>query len=231
MSRNGPLFTLLGGGALAAVLLVTSINASNDEPPSSDPALAGGAAEQTPATPDATGEATPDGTPEPDPSADPGAGVVDEEEAVTYVGWTDDDEATVAIIVEGDEATAYVCDGDAVEVWLRGDASDGALNLTADDGDVLTGGYDQDQAEGETTAAGFDYDFTIERVDAPEGLYQVAATISGAEVDGGWIVLPDGTQVGLLTVDGVTQPAPALDPGTGQVTIDGRLVVAGRLGG
>jgi hypothetical protein len=36
---------------------------------------------------------------------------------------------TVDITVTGDEAVAYVCDGDSLEMWLRGSASNGALAL------------------------------------------------------------------------------------------------------
>ena len=36
---------------------------------------------------------------------------------------------TVDITVTGDEAVAYVCDGESLEMWLRGSARDGALDL------------------------------------------------------------------------------------------------------
>jgi serine/threonine-protein kinase len=49
-------------------------------------------------------------------------------------------------------------------------------------------------------------------------------------VVGGWIVLPDGTQVGALNVDGQTQPAPALDVESGQATVNGTVVTPERLG-
>jgi hypothetical protein len=66
----------------------------------------------------------------------------------------------------------------------------------------------------------------LRQVNPPRGLYRVADTIDGAEVTGGWIVLPSGRQVGLLTVDGRSRPAPGLDPVTGRVTIGGHTLTA-----
>lgn len=215
MTRKGPLVTLLCGAALAGVLLVASINAAGggDEP---DPALAGGASPTPP--------------PEPEPAQTGTPAPAQEEEPVTYVGYVDGGTASVAIIITGGEATAYVCDGAAAEAWLTGTAREGELRLDGDAGS-LTASYDVDQASGETTAQGRDWTFTVESVDPPEGLYRFADTVvGGAEVDGGWIVLPDGTQIGLLTVDGETAPAPALDPATGQVEVAGQAVTADRLG-
>jgi serine/threonine-protein kinase len=51
----------------------------------------------------------------------------------------------------------------------------------------------------------------VPRVSAPSGLYRAAARLRNAEIKGGWIVLPDGSQVGVLTRDGVPGPAPSLD--------------------
>ena len=136
----------------------------------------------------------------------------------------------MAIIITGEEAIAYVCDGVAVEAWLAGSAIDGELSLRGEGGS-LTGSYDDDRVVGQATASGREWTFGFGSVAAPEGLYRFADTIvGGAQVDGGWIVLPDGTQVGALNVDGQTQPAPALDVETGQVTIDGTAVVPERLG-
>jgi hypothetical protein len=217
MSRKGPLLTLLGGGALALVLLVASINAATSR---NDPGqdLAGAGQESPSPAPEESPE--PAGTPEPEEAPEP----------VTYVGYVDGGGASVAIIIDGDDATAYVCDGVTVEVWLNGPARNGEMFLTADNGE-LTASFDETQASGRTTALGREWTFTIAQVAAPEGLYAFAGTIiGGAEVDGGWIVLPDGTQIGVLTVDGQTGPAPELDLTTGQVEIGGQLVTVDRRG-
>lgn len=214
MTRKGPLITLLGGVALAGALLAASMHAAgrDGEP---EAALAGGASPTASPAPSPPAE-----TPTPAPDGDP----------TTYVGYVDQGGASVAIIIDGDQATAYVCDGVRVEAWLHGRAHNGELLLDGDDGQ-LVGSYDDQQAAGRTIAQGQEWTFAVDLVSPPEGLYQFADTVvGGAEVDGGWIVLPDGTQVGLLTVDGDTGAAPPVDPDTGEVEIAGQSVTAERLG-
>jgi len=60
----------------------------------------------------------------------------------------------------------------------------------------------------------------------PPGLYRATATVRGAKIDGGWIVLPGGKQVGVVERDGTPSAAPEIDPETGAVTIDGQKIVA-----
>jgi serine/threonine-protein kinase len=208
------MLTLLGGAVLAGGLLVANILVTGDDP-AGDPVAAGG----TPTTP-----AEPTATPTPEP-----AEVPEPTEPVTYVGYVDGGGASVALVLDGEDATGYVCDGE-IEAWLTGPTGSGELALRGDGGE-LTAKFDESSATGEVTAGGQTWTFAIAQVDPPEGLYRVADTIlGGAEVDGGWIVLPDGTQIGVLTLDGQSQPAPRLDPATGAVTIDGRPVTADRVG-
>jgi hypothetical protein len=221
--RSGPVITLLAGTGLAAALLVASMVAANSDGAEPAERPVAGDASPTPA-PSPTG---PDASPGPDGAAEEAAV---EPPPVTYVGWVDSGGASVAIIVTGDEAIGYVCDGATAEAWLQGSADGDQLRLTGDGGE-LTASYDGDRATGETTVAGRTWSFTAEQVDQPEGLYRFADTVAGgAEVDGGWIVLPDGSQVGVVTVDGTPQPAPALDPATGAAIVDGTRVTAERQG-
>jgi serine/threonine-protein kinase len=227
MTRKGPLITLLGGGALAAMLLVAGMNAAS--PGNNDAELAAGDTPPTGAPESGEASASPAA---PDAAASPPAPPAEEPEAVTYVGNVDGDAASVAIVVTGDEATAYVCDGSAVEAWLTGAARNGELVLDGEDGS-LVGSYDADQASGEVTAFDQSWTFTVEFVEQPEGLYRFADTIAGgAEVDGAWIVLPpDGRrQVGLVTVNGETAPAPELNPQTGEVVLGGSVVKVDQVG-
>lgn len=231
MARNGPLFTLLSGAVLGIGLLVGAMAATPDE----DPTAAEAAAESTPgddATPSPTPEPTAEPTPEPtaEPTPEPST-PADEPEPVTYVGYVDGGGASVAVIVTGDEAIAYVCDGASVEAWLSGSAEDGRLDLTGERG-TLTGTLGDQQASGEAVADGITWTFTVEEVAPPEGLYRFADTIAGgAEVVGGWIVLPDGTQVGAVNVDGETGPASEIDLDTGEVSVEGVVVTPERVTG
>lgn len=216
MTRTGPLLTLLAGAAVAAGLMIANTVVTPGEPddPGDDLAAAGA----TPSAPPAPGPTGAVPSPSPEPA-----------EPVTYVGRTDDGAAAVAIVLSGQDATGYVCDG-VIEAWLTGPADPAELDLRGEGGE-LTARYDRTSATGTVTAGERTWSFTIEQVPPPEGLYRVADSIlGGAEVDGAWIVLPDGTQVGLLTVDGQSQPAPALDPDTGTVTIDGATVTTDRVG-
>ncbi|HEY8471972.1 MAG TPA: hypothetical protein VIL37_04985 [Natronosporangium sp.] len=222
MASKGPLLTLLGGGVLAGGLLIASVTAAAEGPGDGGEQVAAGATQTEP----------PPATAEPSPSPEPTATPTEQAEPLTYVGEVDGGGASVAIVIEGEEAVAYVCDG-VNEAWLSGVAADGELRLTGNDGSdaELVGSYDQDSAEGAATAGGVSWTFTIEQVDPPEGLYRIADTIlGGAEVAGGLIVLPDGRQIGVATVDGEAGPAPRLDPRTGRVTVGDDPVTADRVG-
>jgi hypothetical protein len=249
MARNGPLVTLLAGGALGVGLLLASTAATPEQPELGEEPVAGVTdsptadpsepeAEPTDEQGDELGEPeatdTPDedvGEQEPADSTEPAQPPAEASEPVTYVGYVDSGEASVAVIVDGaGEAIAYVCDGVGSEAWLSGPATDGQVELSGERGS-LSATYDGFVVEGQTTVDGNSWTFSIALVEPPDGLYRFADTISGgAEVVGGWIVLPDGDQVGLVTVDGETAPAEMLDVETGQVTIDGDIVTAERQG-
>jgi serine/threonine-protein kinase len=228
MARKGPLLTLLGGGVLAGILLVANVMATAEEP-DLDGDLAGAqGAPPTTAAPEPAPTDTEEPTPEPTFSEEPTAEPSPEPD--TYVGRTDDEAAAVALVFNGDEVTGYVCDG-VTEAWMNGEVTvDGELELTGEEAE-LTATYDGDSAQGEVTAGGQTWSFEIEFVAPPDGLYRVADSIlGGAEVDGAWIVLPDGTQIGVLTVRGDSRPAPELDTEAGEVTVDGDSVPVDRLG-
>jgi hypothetical protein len=143
----------------------------------------------------------------------------------TFVGEVDGGAGTLAVVDHGGEATAYFCDGASLEAWLGGSFTAGRLRLSGDNG-ALRGSFNGRQATGSVLVEGQRFGFTLRQVSPPRGLYRVADTIDGAEVAGGWIVLPGGRQIGVLTVDGRSRPAPRLDPATGRVTIDGRTLTA-----
>lgn len=153
LGRHGPLITLLAGAGLAAALLVASMvaaSAGGNPGTGADPQLAG------------------DATPSPPPPAEPAAPAEPPAEpteppAATYVGWVDGGGVSVAIIVTGDQATAYVCDGSAVEAWLHGTASGGYLQLAGDGGELVAR-YDRNRVVGQTAVAGRSWSFSIARV-------------------------------------------------------------------
>lgn len=203
-----PLLTLLGGVTLGAVVLALSVHATggNDEPPV--PAAA----------PTATAVAGASAAPSPSPTQTP--------INATWAGRLT--AGTLAISVQDDVAVAYLCDGAAIEAWLQGTAAGGRLDLAGRAGETLSGTFGEGRASGQIKIDDQVLPFTVTAVTAPSGLYRAAATVRGAQVDGGWIVLADGTQVGLVTVDGIAQPAPPLDTATGRVTVDGDVLTPTR---
>jgi hypothetical protein len=59
--------------------------------------------------------------------------------------------------------------------------------------------------------------FAIKEAKPPAGLYRAR----GAKTTIGWIILPDGSQVGIETSGEESGPAPELDPDNPSVTVDG----------
>lgn len=196
MGRKGPLITLLAGGALATGLMVANVNVT-DPPP--DPVLAGGALAPSPTPPASASPPAEASQAPPEDAEEAGdyAAPEEPEEPVSYVGYVDGGGVSVAILLAGEDTTAYVCDGGELERWLFGEPGDGELTLTNDRGDVLTATVDDEVAEGELTVDGRRWTFTVKGVPGDAGLEKFAATVQGgAEVEDGAIVLPDGRRFG-----------------------------------
>jgi hypothetical protein len=136
---------------------------------------------------------------------------------VVYAGRTDDDSAAIAVAILGDQAAAYLCDGRDVESWLRGTVKGDEISLTSKKGASLEARLVHGALEGKIEVADKDLHFTITEAKPPGGLYRAR----GAKTTIGWIILPDGSQVGIQTTGEESTPAPELDPGNPQVTVDG----------
>ncbi|MFF2995612.1 hypothetical protein ACFVTC_13710 [Streptomyces sp. NPDC057950] len=219
MKRPGPLLTLLAGLLLAVFMLSLNATTGVRNASSSRPRTPGTAPPAS-ATP---GKAT--SPPSPSPSASPSASPVPNAD---YAGRTDDDSSAVAVSLRDGRAIAYFCDGHDKESWLKGDVGgDGTMRLTGKNGAGLDGRLrDGRRIRGTVELGGRRYAFTADKAVKPSGLYRATATVRGAELDGGWIVLPGGRQVGILDRDGEPSAAPVIDPETGAVTVDGRKLTA-----
>lgn len=143
-----------------------------------------------------------------------------------YIGRTAGREATLAIAVNGAKAVAYICDGRRVEAWLTGTFTSGQLVLRSRTGERLTGVATAKDASGELTLRGRSLRFTAIVTGPPAGLYRAKNTTSTI----GWIVLPDGSQVGIDN-DGTPAAAPPLDPATRSATVNGVAVSAQSIDG
>ncbi|WP_405838583.1 hypothetical protein [Streptomyces sp. NBC_01518] len=219
MKRPGPLLTLLAGLVLGLFMLTlnatsgtkTASSSYSEAPPSASP--------KAPAKTSPTPSVTP--SPTPSPSKPPVANA-------NYAGRTDDDAASVAVSVRDGKAVAYFCDGRYKEAWLRGRVNNnGSMKLTAPNGAVLDGRIQQGKKiTGTVKDEGRPYTFTADKAVKPSGLWRATAKVRGAKIDGGWIVLPNGRQTGIVTRDGKATSAPRIDPETGAVTVDGQQLTA-----
>ncbi|WP_405815346.1 hypothetical protein OG241_12555 [Streptomyces sp. NBC_01390] len=226
MKRTGPLFTLLAGLLLALFML--SLNATTGTKPTStskadSPSYKvspSPAPPNTKASPSSSPPMTPSSSPSPSPTKAPAPNA-------DYAGRTDDDSSAVAVSLRDGHAIAYFCDGHDKESWLKGDVeADGSMKLTGGGGSVLNGTLKGRSIRGTVDIEGGHYAFTADKAVKPSGLYRATATVRGARIDGGWIVLSTGKQVGILRRDGKPSPAPRIDPETGAVTIDGQRLTA-----
>ena len=227
MTHRSPLVTL--AGLVVAFTIFFGINLANSAPrgatgpgySSASPSASSLDQSSDTPSPPATQQASPTATPGETATAEPEGDQFPDK--VVYAGRTDDDGAAIAVAVLGDRAAAYVCDGRNVESWMRGTARDGELNLRAKNGDTLEAKLDGSTIEGTIELGDEKLDFTIEKAKRPAGLYRAR----GSAYTIGWIVLPDGSQVGIETRDdGTSIAAPKLDPDQPDVEVNGQSVTA-----
>lgn len=243
MKPTGPVLTLLAGLGLASVLFAMGANATKEDKEARLVAAAGPSA-SAPASPGETPEATvttpaeagtsPSGTSAPagttlEPAPAPAPAAV--RPNVTWAGKVGAAKATIAISARNGGAVAYFCDGRKIEGWLLGTAADGRLDLAGSTGDTISGTFGNGRAKGTVTVRGRSWTFDVAAVKKPGGLYRSSAKVRGAKVVGGWIVLPDGSQVGVLNRGGVESPAPPIDVASGAVTVDGQALKAAQVEG
>jgi hypothetical protein len=226
VKHRSPLVTL-AAVALAFAIMFT-VNMLSGPPGSSSTGTAGPSA--APAT--ATGS-----TPSPQPTetavATPSASGSESAEdskfpaKVVYAGRTDDGPAAIAVAVLGDQAAAYFCDGRNVETWFRGTVDGGDISLKGKSGAMLQAELDGDHIKGTVKIKNDTLRFEINEAKKPAGLYRAR----GSQTTIGWIVLEDGSQLGVQTSGGDSSAAPQLDPENPQVTAGGESLDAAPVNG
>jgi len=151
-----------------------------------------------------------------------------------YAGRVGGGGGSVAVSVHGDKAIAYVCNGSTVEGWMRGKVENGKLTLTGKNKAHLTASIHTGTVTGDVEAHGTDYSFSVSTVSKSSGkssgLYQATAVVDGKTIKVGWIVLPDGTQIGSLEKDAESAEdavtAPKLDVATMTAQVGGLVLHA-----
>lgn len=234
MAQRGPLVTavvVVGGlvGLMTANASGGLVTAGNTTPDSEKIAATDTTEPTTtePAPPPAVTTTEPPAPPETttEPPAPPAAAFPAE---AVYAGRAADSPLAIAVAVKGDEAAAYLCDGASVESWLKGTAIDGSVDLKSKDGaTTLTAALEGEGLNGTVTIAGQPQRFSIAIAPAPAGVYRGEG--EGSTI--GWIIMPDGTQVGIARTASGTAPAPPLDPARGAVTVNGERVGAEKVSG
>ena len=231
-----PVITLIVGAALAVSLLFSSMTAvsAKKAATAAASAAAGASAAAASATAGAgatVGPAQPTAASVSPPSPSPSASGFVIPPHANYVGKVQGNLGSVAIVVHDTFAVAYFCNGGTQEAWLKGTPHQGKLSLTGKGNASLTADYALGHARGTVVVNGTSYIFSVIAVHKPSGLFQSIATVRGASVKAGWIVLADGTQVGSLNPDvhaarPVSQAAPKLNLSTLTAQDDGTTLTA-----
>jgi hypothetical protein len=216
MKIRGPLVTL---GAVAALGIgIWLVNVSKEKPAPTPPGQPVAESTTTPAAP----APQPPPPPTPPPAAFPAK--------ADYVGKIPIANGTITldISVDGDKAIAYACDGNSVEVWLRGSAVNGAVSLASKDkASRLEGRLEGSAVVGTLWIGEKKWDFKADPAQPPAGLY----VYEDAGARASWIIDADGGVTGVQRKpDGSTVRAPGLSL-DGTSVIDGRTVVATRVEG
>ena len=241
MKRNTPLITLLTGAALGVGLLIASMqatplaNAPTGYSNTTSPAAASSATAATtaPASAPATSASSPAYA---SSSAAAAAAAASPPAHADYAGKVQDGAASVAISIHGSQAIAYICNDGKIEGWLKGHVTHGPLVLTGKNQARITVAYGTGLVSGDALAHGTKYNFAVHTVHRPSGLYTVTALVRGAKIKAGWIVLPDGTQVGSVETDANSATpsaitAPVLDVATMTAVFEGVTLHAVQISG
>ncbi|GLW09445.1 hypothetical protein Misp01_45740 [Microtetraspora sp. NBRC 13810] len=200
--------------ALGAVSVGTAASPTANTGAANTAAGSGGATATSSAT---TSVAIPLVTAKPSKTADPAPKRADYAGRVKAGGL-------MAVSVRDGKVVGYFCDG-RTEAWFTGKAQGGQATLRGFGGAKVTTTLGDGGAKGRLSLGGKRYDFSAPSVKKPSGLYRASTVVRGARIRAGWIVLPNGDQVGFAASGDTQVPTPVLRPGT-DPTIDGTRVAA-----
>jgi hypothetical protein len=227
VKHRSPLATL--AAVVLAFIIMFTVNMLSGPPGSSSTGGAGPAsAPTTAAAPSASPQPTETAPATPSATASESAEDGEFPQRVVYAGGrTDDGPVAIAVAVLGNQAAAYVCDGRNVESWLRGTVEGGRISLKSKNGEALQAELDGDHLKGTVQIKNDTQKFEINEASKPAGLYRTR----GSKTTIGWIVLEDGSQVGVQTTGADSSAAPQLDPENPQVMVDGESLDAAAVNG
>ena len=225
MKHRSPLITLAAVALAFAIMFIVNMTAS--PPGTSSTGTASPAAAPTTASPaPATASA---GSPSPAQTAAASPSAEDRKfpQKIVYAGRAEDNAGAIALAVLDDQAAAYFCDGRNVESWLRGSVTEDEISAKSKDGATLEAKLDGNHVKGTVEIKSEKVKFEINEAKKPAGLYRAR----GSKTTIGWIVLEDGSQVGVQTTGIDSTVAPELNLGNPQVTVDGENLNAAPVNG
>lgn len=150
-----------------------------------------------------------------------------------FTGRTSDGIAIV-VAFKNNRAVGYLCDGKTVEAWLEGTLQGDQIRLqgrTPDNSVIATA--DPRAMHGTVTISGVAHPFSAQAAvtGSAEGLYENKRAVDGIATRIGWIVLYDGSQVGIIKRGDLRSTAPDLDLSTLTATDGAETVTATKLSG
>jgi hypothetical protein len=160
--RRGPLFTVAAAATVFGALVTVNTLSDDSEAPAQPVAVQAQAGQQAaPAKPNPK-QAKPAETGPFAGLPKPGEGAAQApDELQVYYGRTDDDSATVAIVVYADRASGYLCDVSNVEVWFDGPIDGQQLNLAGAPGNRLRATLEGDTITGSVRYEGIKAGFQV----------------------------------------------------------------------
>jgi hypothetical protein len=120
----------------------------------------------------------------------------------------------ISLVISQGQTIAYVCDGENLAQWYRGNLQAGGLFETRsrDQQSRITAQVNAGSVVGAITLkTGRVLSFRSTPASSEAGLYRSDETINGSRWLGGWVVLPDGHQRGAVIGSGSTRPGRKLE--------------------
>lgn len=140
-------------------------------------------------------------------SGDEGGAAATDGDEQTFVGRVDGTDAYVAVVTDGDEVLAYLCDSEKLWNYLDGSQDDDRITAGDDTAAVLLDAtLDGDTISGTVTLPtdGSSHAFTAVAATGEAGLFTLEQESAESVGQGGWIRLADGSVRGKQVTVSVT---------------------------
>lgn len=145
--------------------------------------------------------------------------VLEIQEEAGFVGTVDETGAFIALLIGGNEAIVYVCNGDEeIAEWFRGAIDDPEdFQLSNGSGATVQAGFSEKSFSGSVTLRnGTSRSFAASpNTGTLTGVFRVHGEVADKEgVEAGWILDSDGTERGAMIINGFFQDTPSLKQGS-----------------